>query len=200
MINATVGILSLRHLYKWICSLLHRKASFLDDSNSLHFVKPWSQISFFATSEWKKLVIPPMIVKWKTLRSLRAICSSRVLRLWDLSTTLQVKALQTKPSICSRSPPPNVVGMSACKCHTRTQLSYEMPLFSIPVQGSSVHGDTPPRILEPTWKEEDEDGALDQVSLLKKQGGEVHTQGSVKQWPLWPLILAPEQEVELAWP
>lgn len=169
LLTPQVGILSPHHLYKWICSLLHRKVLFLDDSNSLCFVKPWGRISFFATSEWKKtqqLGILPVIVKWKTPRCLRAICSSRVLRLWDLSTILQVKALQTKPCVCSRSPPPDV-GISACKCHTRTQLSYEMPLFSIPVQDSSVHGDNLPRILEPRWKEEMET-ALDQVSLLKK--------------------------------
>lgn len=68
-----------------------------------------------------------------------------------------------------------------------------MPLFSLPMQGSSVHGDILPRILEPRWKEEVADCALDQDCLLKKQGKEVHTQGSVKQWPLWPLILAPEK-------
>ena len=148
---------------------------------------------FFSMSEWKKLGIPPIIVKWKTPRSLRAICSSRVLRLWDLSMILQVKALQTKPCIYSRSPPPNVAGISDCKCHTSAN---EMPLFSIPVQGSSIHGTTLPRILEPRWKE-DGDCALDQVSFLKKQGKS--SPKEVWNCSLYGLWFS-EREVELAWP
>lgn len=159
-----VGVLFLHHLQKWICSLLHGKFSFLDDSNLLHCVMPWGQVSFVAVSEWKELGIPPIIVKWKTLRSLKAICSSRVLRLWDLSTVLQVKALQTKPCIYSKSPPPSV-GIPVQKCHARTQLCCEMLLFSS-VQGMVVmviHSTQ-----NPGAQVEDEDCAWDQASVLRK--------------------------------